>query len=83
MKKYEIEVYYNYSDTFTVEANNEQEARFKAQTELVNTIHDGHTVDDFHCTSVESLKCKEDNIDKDSGDIFEDIQNDYKESLSK
>ena len=77
MKKYEIEMSYDYSTTLDVEANNESEARDKAESEFLNLILDGHSVEHNSCVLFQSLKCNEDNID--APVIYEDIQNEFEE----
>ena len=79
MKKYEIEMSYDYSTTLEIEVNNESEARDKAESEFIDTILDGHTVEHYNCVLFQSLKCNEDNIDKDADVIYEDIQNEFEE----
>lgn len=78
MKKYEIEMSYDYSTTLDVEANNESEARDKAESEFIDRILSS-SVEHNSCVLFQSLKCKEDNIDKDAPVIYEDIQNEFEE----
>ena len=78
MKKYKVELDWQYSTWVDVEAENEEEAKDKAKDVMFETVSSGQV--SYHdILNIQGLKCAEDNIDKDAVDISKDEERIAKE----